>query len=163
MNASLKELTAEDYSYRLPDHWSLDDQNPSGYFEIVNRAYTIESSNWSKRAAPTPSSRWDAATAGIPPGSSKQAWMWSASTGAKTERTTPPALTPKAQIYCGDVRDADFSARFPQPFDAVVFVEVIEHIAPNVCVRAIRNIAATIMHTVARCIGSFDGSTTGTT
>ena len=144
MNAITKEWTAEDYSYRLPDHWLLDDQNPSGYFEIVHRAYVDRVVELVKESGSRTvievgcGDGWNCAKL-VEAGLDVVGIDWS-----KNGTDHAARLTPKAQIYCGDVRDADFSARFPQPFDAVVLVEVIEHIPPNDCVKAIRNIAATI-------------------
>lgn len=51
-------------------------------------------------------------------------------------------LVPSAQFYCGDLRDPEFLRRFPDPFEAAIFVEVLEHIPPEDCVEALRNISA---------------------
>jgi len=49
-------------------------------------------------------------------------------------------LVPDARFYCGDLTDQEFQQMFSDPFDAVVFVEVIEHIRPEECIAALTNI-----------------------
>jgi SAM-dependent methyltransferase len=51
-------------------------------------------------------------------------------------------LVPKGSFFCGDLTDSEFKAQFPEPFDAVILVEVLEHIPPEDCVSALRNMAA---------------------
>jgi len=48
--------------------------------------------------------------------------------------------SPTAELYCGDVRDSEFLRRFPEQFDAVALIEVIEHIPPDDTVEALRNL-----------------------
>jgi len=50
-------------------------------------------------------------------------------------------LVSGGSFFCGDITDNEFKERFPEPFDAVIFVEVLEHIRPEECVSALRNIA----------------------
>jgi len=50
-------------------------------------------------------------------------------------------LVPEGSFFCGDLTDSDFKAQFPEPFDAVILVEVLEHIPPEDCISALRNIA----------------------
>jgi len=49
-------------------------------------------------------------------------------------------LVPGARFYCGDVTDPEFERSFSEPFDAIVLIEVIEHIPPGECVMALSNI-----------------------
>lgn len=51
-------------------------------------------------------------------------------------------MVTKAKFFCCDVRDEQFRSAFPELFDAVVFIEVIEHIPPDDCVEALQNIAS---------------------
>jgi 2-polyprenyl-3-methyl-5-hydroxy-6-metoxy-1,4-benzoquinol methylase len=51
-------------------------------------------------------------------------------------------LVPQARFYCGDVTDELLTKQFPNKFDAVAMVEVIEHIPPSDCVAALRNITS---------------------
>lgn len=57
-------------------------------------------------------------------------------------------LVPKGEFFCGDLRRPEvmsaFYERFPDPFDACLFVEVLEHIPPADCVTALRNIMAPV-------------------
>ncbi len=52
---------------------------------------------------------------------------------------TRSVLVPGAQFYCGDVTGSEFHRNFVDPFDAVVLIEVIEHIPPAECVKALEN------------------------
>jgi SAM-dependent methyltransferase len=54
--------------------------------------------------------------------------------------TYASALVPEAKFICGDLTSEEFKSRFPEKFDAVALIEVIEHIPPADCVSAIRNI-----------------------
>jgi SAM-dependent methyltransferase len=49
-------------------------------------------------------------------------------------------LVPEGSFYCGDVTDERFQAEFADPFDAAMMVEVIEHIHPDDCLEALRNV-----------------------
>lgn len=60
---------------------------------------------------------------------------WSAKGIAHARR-----LVPGARFFCGDIRDPAFREQFPEPFDAAIMVEVIEHIAPADCAGALENI-----------------------
>ncbi|HEV8292542.1 MAG TPA: class I SAM-dependent methyltransferase [Tepidisphaeraceae bacterium] len=53
-------------------------------------------------------------------------------------------LVPQGSFFCGDLIDSDFKAQFPEPFDAVILVEVLEHIPPEECALALRNITASL-------------------
>jgi len=144
MNESAKEWAAEDYTYRLPDHWLLDDKNPSGYFEILHKAYVDRVVELVKDAGARTvievgcGDGWNCSRL-VDAGLEVVGIDWS-----KNGTDHAARLVPKAQIYRGDVRDVGFSGRFPHPFDAVILVEVIEHIPPKDCADALRNIAATI-------------------
>jgi 2-polyprenyl-3-methyl-5-hydroxy-6-metoxy-1,4-benzoquinol methylase len=50
-------------------------------------------------------------------------------------------FAPGARFFCGDVRDQEFLRRFPDKFDAIALIEVIEHIPPKDCLSAMINIA----------------------
>jgi SAM-dependent methyltransferase len=49
-------------------------------------------------------------------------------------------LVPEARFYCGDLTDPEFQSSFPELFDSVVLIEVIEHIRPDKCALALGNI-----------------------
>jgi len=49
-------------------------------------------------------------------------------------------LVPEARFHCGDVTDSEFQSAFPDLFDSVVLIEVIEHIRPDECALALENI-----------------------
>lgn len=51
-------------------------------------------------------------------------------------------LVPGGTFYCGDVTDPEFQRMFPEPFDAVIFVEVMEHIPPENTTAALANTLA---------------------
>lgn len=53
-------------------------------------------------------------------------------------------MVPGAQFLHCDVRDDDFRKAFPQPFDAVLLIEVIEHIPPADCPEALRAISSVL-------------------
>ena len=53
-------------------------------------------------------------------------------------------LVPDAEFFCGDTTDSSFAASFPDPFDAVLLVEVIEHIPPEHTVLALQNMRSLV-------------------
>lgn len=40
-------------------------------------------------------------------------------------------LVPNARFFAGDLTDPTFKREFPDQFDAVAFIEVIEHVPPR--------------------------------
>lgn len=46
-------------------------------------------------------------------------------------------MAPSIPFFCGDLTDGRFAAKYPDPFDIVLAVEVVEHIPPDECVNAI--------------------------
>lgn len=53
-------------------------------------------------------------------------------------------LVPRARFFAGDVRDKRFLTSFPEKFDAVALIEVIEHIPPKDCVSALYGISSVL-------------------
>jgi SAM-dependent methyltransferase len=49
-------------------------------------------------------------------------------------------LVPNARFHCGDLTDPEFKRVFSELFDAVVLIEVIEHIPPDECALALANV-----------------------
>lgn len=138
------ELTADDYAYKLPDHWILAQTEIPGHFQIMHDAYVSRVVDIVKDSG---------ARAVIEIGCgdgwncSKLAEAGLDVVGIDWSRNAivyANMLVPNAQFYCGDLRDPEFVERFPQPFDAAIFVEVIEHIPPEHCVDALRNVSATL-------------------
>lgn len=53
-------------------------------------------------------------------------------------------MAPAIPFYCGDLTDGRFVAEHPKPFDIVLAVEVLEHIAPAECAAAISTMRALV-------------------
>jgi len=49
-------------------------------------------------------------------------------------------LVPNARFHCGDLTDPEFKRSFSELFDAIVLIEVIEHIPPDECASALENV-----------------------
>jgi SAM-dependent methyltransferase len=135
-------LTADDYTYRLPDHWLIPDaENLTNHFGIVHHAYVrrvVELVKQSGAQSVIEVGCGDGWNCGklVETGLDVVGVDWSRNGIAYAN-----LLVPKAQFFCGDLRSPEFIARFPRPFDAAIFVEVLEHIPPNDCVDALRNIS----------------------
>lgn len=120
----------ENYTYRLPDHWILPLLPTRGLWVLEHEAYverTVELVCDSRARTVLEigcGDGWNCAklaerglvVAGVD---------WSVNGTDYARR-----LVPGATIVCGDISDPGFRAQFPDPFDAVIMVEVIEHIPP---------------------------------
>jgi 2-polyprenyl-3-methyl-5-hydroxy-6-metoxy-1,4-benzoquinol methylase len=51
-------------------------------------------------------------------------------------------LVPRARFFAGDVRDKRFLMSFPEKFDDVALIEVIEHIPPKDSVSALQGMSS---------------------
>lgn len=138
------DLTAADYGYRLPDHWILHDLEPDEPFAKQHGAYVGRVVELLKRSGVRTALEvgcgdgWNCARlveAGIEP----VGIDWSPSAIAYASM-----LVRGGRFLCGDIRDPEFTARCPEPFDAALMIEVIEHIPPRDCVGTLRNVARVI-------------------
>ena len=134
------DATVDDY-YRLPDHWILHDLQQEEHFTKQHGAYVGRVVELLKQSGVRTALEvgcgdgWNCARL-VDAGIETVGTDWSANAIAYASM-----LARGARFFCGDVRDAAFAARFPEPFDAVLMIEVIEHIPPDDCVAALRNIA----------------------
>ena len=144
MSETTTKLTADDYSYRLPDHWVLEKAEVKTHFPIMHDAYVSRAVDIIKNTGARTvievgcGDGWNCNKL-VQAGLNVVGIDWSRNAIAYAS-----ILVPDAQFYCGDLRDPEFLERFPQPFDAVVFIEVIEHIPPEDCVNVLRNISASL-------------------
>jgi 2-polyprenyl-3-methyl-5-hydroxy-6-metoxy-1,4-benzoquinol methylase len=134
-----RELGADDYSYLLPDHWLLPADDP---FTVMHQAYVRRVVEIVKTSGATTvleagcGDGWNCgklAEAGL----QVVGVDWSKHGIDHARR-----MVKGARFHCGDVREGSFRSAFPDPFDAVIFVEVLEHIPPRDCVDALRQISA---------------------
>ena len=135
----MKTLTAADYddAYLLPDHWIMHDRDSEGMFTrlhgyYVNRVvHIIQQSGASAVLEVGCGDGW-ACSQMAKAGLNVTGIDWS-----KNAVAYASIREPQATFICGDVRDLSI---FPGRFDAIAFIEVIEHIPPEDCVAALRNI-----------------------
>ena len=129
--------TADDYDYNLPDHWILDETN---IWTVMHHAYVARVVDLVRESGAKTvvevgcGDGWNCgqlASAGF----DVVGVDWSQNGVDHATR-----LVPDAQFFCGDVKSPAFKKQFKDPFDAAIFVEVIEHIPPAECAQALRNI-----------------------
>jgi 2-polyprenyl-3-methyl-5-hydroxy-6-metoxy-1,4-benzoquinol methylase len=137
----MEELKAEDYEYRFPDHWIDHELKTGSLFEKLHGAYAARAIEIIKESGANTvlevgcGDGWicgEMVKAGLNVVGidwSKKGILWAST------------FVPGAKFFCGDVRDPEFLKRFPDKFDALALIEVIEHIPPNDCVAAMTNIA----------------------
>ena len=134
------ELTADDYAYQFPDHWIYHVSYPEAPFAKLHQYYVhrvidiIKQSGAKRVLEPGCGDGWNAGQM-VESGLDVVGVDWS-----QNLVTYGQMLAPGARFHCGDVRDAGFLRKFPDEFDAVAFIEVIEHIPPQDVVDAVRNI-----------------------
>ncbi len=140
-----RELEAEDYTYHLPDHWILEVKEAGEYFTKMHAAYVqrvVELVKESGARSVLEVGCGDGWNCGklVEAGVEKVVGIdWSRKGIAYAS-----LLVPEARFFCGDIRDDKFLREYPHPFDAVIFVEVLEHIPPADCLAALRNITRVI-------------------
>ena len=141
---AMPELPAGDSDYRLPDHWILHYRMQGELFERLNNYYVgrvieIIKQHGAKTVLEVGcGDGWNCSEM-VKSGFDVVGIDWSAN-GIKYASM----LVPQAQFFCTDVRDKKFLDRFSENFDAVTLVEVLEHLAPDDCIEAIKNITKTI-------------------
>ena len=132
------ELTSEDYAYRLPDHWLLPEDSiwTQMHHAYVGRVVELVKASQARRVLELGcGDGWNCgklAEAGL----DVVGVDWSHNAIEHARR-----MVPKGRFICGDVRDPAIAAQIDGPFDAVVFIEVIEHIPPRDCRDALDLIA----------------------
>jgi SAM-dependent methyltransferase len=134
-----KNLTAADYddAYFLPDHWIMHEHDPHGmnttlHGYYVNRVIEIIKNSGAKTVLEVGCGDGWACGQMVKAGLEATGIDWS-----KRAIDYAKICVPDAKFLVGDAREA----HFPERFDAVALIEVIEHIAPDHCVTALRNIS----------------------
>lgn len=133
-----RRLSAEDYAYLLPDHWVAGNTTIWNVLheEYVRRVVEIVAGSGARRVLEVGcGDGWNCAKL-VEAGLDVVGIDWSKNGIEHASR-----LVPKGTFYCGDVTDPEFMSRFPERFDAVILVEVIEHIPPEDCVPLLQNIS----------------------
>ena len=139
----VKELTAADYSYEFPDHWLLE-RTPFDLFAVLHAAYVLRVVEIVRESGARTvleagcGDGWNCgklAEAGL----EVTGVEWSKNAVEHARR-----LVPRARFHCGDLLDPAFRERFTEPYDAVILVEVLEHIPPADCVEALRKITSVL-------------------
>jgi 2-polyprenyl-3-methyl-5-hydroxy-6-metoxy-1,4-benzoquinol methylase len=133
------DLSAEDYDdiYLLPDHWILHAHTPEEAFPrlhryYINRVVELIKQSGAQRVLEVGCGDGWACGQMVKAGLAVTGIDWS-----KNAIAYASIRVPQATFICGDVRDPTI---LPDKFDAVALIEVIEHIRPDECVGAIRNI-----------------------
>ena len=129
-------------AYRLPDHWILPLKETVGTWQLdhacyVKRVVEILRAHGASRVLEVGcGDGWNCGQL-VERGFEAVGVDWSPN-GIEHARR----LVPGGSFYCGDVTDPQFKRMFPEPFDAVIFVEVLEHIPPEDTLRALRHTVA---------------------
>ena len=135
-------LTAEYYNdaYLLPDHWILHEREPDEMFTrlhgyYVNRVVEIIKQSGAKTVLEVGCGDGWACGQMVKAGLEVVGIDWS-----KNAIAYAAIRVPDARFLNADVRDIALAENFPDKFDAIALIEVIEHIPPDDCVFALRNI-----------------------
>lgn len=135
-------LTAEDYAYRLPDHFVLHEKENTHaslfrqlHAYYIGRVAEIIKTHGAQTVLDAGcGDGWSTmrlAEAGL----DAVGTDWSANGIDHARR-----LVKNAKFFHGDITSPEFEREFPKQFDAVSFIEVIEHIKPDECAAALQNI-----------------------
>jgi len=138
----MTELTAADYAYRFPDHWLVHEKYTDTLFERLSRAYVSRAIEIIKQSGAKSvlevgcGDGWNCGQM-AKSGLDVVGIDWSEN-GIKFAKH----FVESGQFFRADVRDEDFLHRFPNKFDALALIEVLEHIPPKDCISALMNISA---------------------
>jgi 2-polyprenyl-3-methyl-5-hydroxy-6-metoxy-1,4-benzoquinol methylase len=144
VNTAKTELTAEDYAYLLPDHWVLHDREPEEIFTRLHSYYVQRVANIIKASGARTVLEVGCGD-GWASGKMAESGLdvvgidWSSNAIGYASM-----LVRGARFFAGDVRDSEFLRRFPNKFDAIALIEVIEHIPPKDCVAALQGISTVL-------------------
>jgi 2-polyprenyl-3-methyl-5-hydroxy-6-metoxy-1,4-benzoquinol methylase len=128
-------------AYRFPDHWIDHEQKSGSLFERLHQAYVsraieiIQASSARTVLEVGCGDGWNCGEM-VKVGLDVVGIDWSPNAIAYASM-----FVPGAKFYQGDVRDAAFLRQFPDKFDALALIEVLEHIPPKDCISAMANIA----------------------
>lgn len=138
----MEQIDNPEHGYKLPDHWVAHERYPNDVFTMLHSAYVGRAIEIIKKSGARTvlevgcGDGWNCGQM-VDAGLDVVGIDWSIRGTAYAA-----ALVPKAQFSRADVTSPEFHQQFPDKFDAVALIEVIEHIRPNECVQAIRNIVA---------------------
>lgn len=141
MSEVRERLSAEDYTYLLPDHWLLKEQN---IWTMMHHAYvsrvveTIRDSGAKRVIEVGCGDGWNCGKM-VEAGLDVVGVDWSRNGIDHARR-----MVPEGTFFCGDITDDEFMQTFREPFDAGIMVEVIEHIPSDQSVGALRKILSFI-------------------
>jgi SAM-dependent methyltransferase len=131
-------ITEDIYEYRLPDHWILDPKNLWSVMHGRRVQAVVDQVVASGARTVLEVGCGDGYNCGrlADAGLDVAGVDWSRNGIAHAKR-----LVPKGRFFCGDIRDEEFKRAFPEPFDVVLLIEVLEHIPPADCAPALRSMA----------------------
>jgi 2-polyprenyl-3-methyl-5-hydroxy-6-metoxy-1,4-benzoquinol methylase len=128
------------HGYKLPDHWVLHELKQDDPFTLLHGAYVHRAIEIIKKSGAKTvlevgcGDGWNCGEM-VKAGLHVVGIDWSINGIAYAT-----ALVPGAKFMRADVTSQEFTSKFPDKFDAVALIEVIEHIPPNDCAAAIRNV-----------------------
>jgi 2-polyprenyl-3-methyl-5-hydroxy-6-metoxy-1,4-benzoquinol methylase len=137
----MSELTAEDYAYRLPDYWIVHEHKSGSLFERLHQAYVSRAIEIIKASGAKTvlevgcGDGWNCGEM-VKAGLDVVGIDWS-----RNAILYASMFVPSAKFLRGDLRDPEFLNQFPDKFDALALIKVLEHIPPNDCISAMINIA----------------------
>ena len=142
--SSPKRLTEQDYTYRFPDHWLVHEHSPDSIFRRLHSYYVgrvTEIIQGSGARTVLDVGCGDGWASGQMAAANLDVvgidWSANAINHAR-------ALAPNARFLVTDVGDVEFRTKFPDKFDAIALIEVLEHIPPKDCADALRAIKGTL-------------------
>jgi 2-polyprenyl-3-methyl-5-hydroxy-6-metoxy-1,4-benzoquinol methylase len=138
----MDELTAEDYAYRFPDHWIDHELKTGSLFEKLHRAYAARAIEIIRESGAKTVLEVGCGDGWICGEMVKADFDVVGIDWSKNAIMYASTFVPGARFFCGDVRDPEFLNQFPDKFDALALIEVLEHIPPNDCIPAMTNIMA---------------------
>jgi|GEM_PF-3940203 len=134
-------LKAQDYEHLLPDHWILPQNNiwTKLHNYYVQRVVELVVQSGVKRVLEVGcGDGWNCGKL-VKAGLDVVGIDWSRNGIEHAKR-----MVPNAHFMCCDLTASEFTTAFPEPFEAIIFVEVIEHIPTKDCVSALQKITKTL-------------------